>query len=80
MSLYHVQLKIAFIGIAEDKVDLWKGIAPKERFHHSFYTIAQEEGLIRELADEEQLLIIMDKKVFCRRAWFVKRCRRMTAC
>ena len=64
MSLYHVQLKIAFIGIAEDKVDLWKGIAPKERFHHSFYTIAQEEGLIRELADEEQLLIIMDKKSF----------------
>ena len=64
MNLYHVRLKIALIGVEEDKADLWKGIAPKERFHHSFYTIAQEDELIRELADEEQLLIIMDKKCF----------------
>jgi len=62
--LYHVQLKIAFIGIAEDKVDLWKGIAPKERFSHSFYTITKEEDLVQELADEEQLLIIMDQACF----------------
>ena len=62
--MYHVQLKIAFIGIAEDKVDLWKGVAPKERFSHSFYTITKEEDLVRELADEEQLLIIMDQACF----------------
>ena len=59
-----MQLKIAFIGIAEDKVDLWKGVAPKERFSHSFYTITKEEDLVRELADEEQLLIIMDQACF----------------
>ena len=59
MSLYHVQLKIAFIGIAEDKAALWKGIAPNEHFSHSFYTICKEEDLVRELADEEQLLVVM---------------------
>ena len=64
MALYHVQLKIAFIGIAEDKVALWKGIAPKEHFSHSFYTICKEEDLVRELADEEQLLVIMDQASF----------------
>lgn len=63
-ALYHVQLKIVFIGIDEDKVDLWKGIAPKERFCHSFYTVTQEEDLVRELTDEEQLLIIMDQASF----------------
>ena len=62
--MYHVQLKIAFIGIAEDKVALWKGIAPKEHFSHSFYTICKEEDLVRELADEEQLLVIMDRASF----------------
>ena len=62
--MYHVQLKIAFIGIAEDKVALWKGIAPKEHFSHSFYTICKEEDLVRELADEEQLLVIMDQASF----------------
>ena len=61
MALYHVQLKIAFIGIAEDKAALWKGIAPKEHFSHSFYTICKEEDLVRELADEEQLLVVMDQ-------------------
>ena len=64
MALYHVQLKIAFIGIAEDKVALWKGIAPKEHFSHSFYTICKEEDLVRELADEEQLLVVMDQASF----------------
>ena len=64
MALYHVQLKIAFIGIAEDKAALWKGIAPKEHFSHSFYTICKEEDLVRELADEEQLLVIMDQASF----------------
>ena len=62
--MYSVQLKIGFIGIAEDKVDLWKGIAPKERFRHEFYTITQEEELIRRLADEEEVLIIMDQESF----------------
>ena len=62
MNLYHVRLKIVFIGIDEERVNLWKGIAPKERFRHCFYTIAQEDELVRALADEEQLLIIMDKK------------------
>ena len=62
--MYHVQLKIAFIGIAEDKVALWKGIAPKEHFSHSFYTICKEEDLVRELADEEQLLVVMDQASF----------------
>ena len=61
MALYHVELKIAFIGIAEDKAALWKGIAPKEHFSHSFYTICKEEDLVRELADEEQLLVVMDQ-------------------
>ena len=64
MALYHVQLKIAFIGIAEDKVVLWKGIAPKEHFSHSFCTICKEEDLVRELADEEQLLVVMDQASF----------------
>ena len=64
MALYHVQLKIAFIGIAEDKAALWKGIAPKEHFSHSFYTICKEEDLVRELADEEQLLVVMDQASF----------------
>ena len=64
MSLYSVQLKIAFLGIAEDQVELWKGIAPKERFSHSFYTIQQEKDMIRELADEEQLLVIMGQGSF----------------
>ena len=59
--MYSVRLKIAFLGIAEDQVELWKGIAPKERFSHSFYTIQQEKDMIRELADEEQLLVIMDQ-------------------
>ena len=62
--MYHVQLKIAFIGIAEDKAALWKGIAPKEHFSHSFYTIRKEEDLVRELADEEQLLVVMDQASF----------------
>ena len=62
--MYSVQLKIAFIGIAEDMVDLWKEIAPKEHFSHSFYTIAKEEDIPRELADEEQLLILMDQASF----------------
>ena len=62
--MYHVQLKIAFIGIAEDKVALWKGIAPKEYFSHSFYTIRKEEDLVRELADEEQLLVVMAQSSF----------------
>ena len=62
--MYHVELKIAFIGIAEDKVALWKGIAPKEHFSHSFCTICKEEDLVRELADEEQLLVIMDQESF----------------
>ena len=64
MALYHVELKIAFIGIAEDKAALWKGIAPKEHFSHSFYTICKEEDLVRELADEEQLLVVMDQASF----------------
>ena len=62
--MYHVQLKIAFIGIAEDKAALWKGIAPKEHFSHSFYTIRKEEDLVRELADEEQLLVVMAQSSF----------------
>ena len=45
-------------------VDLWKEIAPKEHFSHSFYTIAKEEDIPRELADEEQLLILMDQASF----------------
>jgi len=45
-------------------VDLWKEIAPKEHFSHSFYTIAKEEDISRELADEEQLLILMDQASF----------------
>ena len=62
--MYHVQLKIAFIGIAEDKAALWKGIDPKEHFSHSFYTIRKEEDLVRELADEEQLLVVMAQSSF----------------
>ena len=62
--MYHVQLKIAFIGIAEDKVALWKGLAPKEHFSHRFYTIRKEEDLVRELADEEQLLVVMAQSSF----------------
>ena len=61
MALYSVQLKIAFIGIAADRAELFQSIAPQEHFSHRFYTIAKEEELIRELADEEQLLVIMDK-------------------